>query len=340
MSMSTSPGISDARAHAWLRARGFRPLSDRESNNRYSLKRGDAYYDERRRLMLRAFRCVPSSYALRMDIETSPLILAIAEGNFPVAEWLLHHGLSVSQVDPNGMSPMLMLCIPGNLNGIMWLFAHGAFGDVCRSDKSGATPMHKACYKGNIELADWLLQHGADRTLRARHKCGTTPMFSAFYNKRFEMVCWLIRNGAWHGASDLEVRKDTDLLDSRPRDMIYRGHISRVQKLVQWAGVTRTTSSAFFVFLSGTYEERVQSTTGNCVDPRRKGSAFLWMINGYNDHLKRRIASFLGPLVVEKELGYIREAAAILKRILVDEARWRLRPEHIGLGPGFGCCVQ
>ena len=61
-------------------------------------------------------------------------------------------------------------------------------------------------------------------------------------------------------------------------------------------------------------------------------------MNGHCGLYKRRVAAFVG-LVNAQELKHMEGAARRIEAILSEEARWRLRPEHLGLGPHFGCRV-
>ena len=321
---------SDSVAGSWLELRALHARADRTGRDD-----GDDGDTRRKRKALRLQAYSLKNLSLNPDGKApAPLILACAEGNFPIAEWLLEHGDGVSDRDAQGRSPIHVLSSTGNLKAIKWLFAHGAKEDLRSPDKLGRTPMHAACYRGDIKLVQWLVDHGGRETLYVGNKCGTRPINLSFYYNQMKMVHWLIQKGVWYEATDSDVRQDTDMRHSRLRDMIYRRHIVRLQGLVEWVANTRATMSAFFTFLCGAHSA-CTSVNGE----GRRISSHLRLLNGHGGLYKRRIAAFVG-LVNARELIHMEGAARRIEEILTEEARWRLRPEHVGLGPHFGCRVM
>ena len=91
---------SDARAHSWLELRALNAREDRADSNDDDTRR-------QRKIRLQAFQCVSRSLALSPDgAAPTPLVLACAEGDYPIAEWLLDHGDCVSDLDYQRRSAM------------------------------------------------------------------------------------------------------------------------------------------------------------------------------------------------------------------------------------------
>ncbi len=317
-------------ARAWLYERGLRAPGEGQADDGESSSDADA----------RRQRRIHDAGVLGTR---TPLARACEEGNLPVAAWLLEKGSqeNVRRKDVQGNSPLLLAARGGHLNTVKLLYSRGAHDDISRPDDRGYTAMHHACFLGHLKLVQWLLDRGASTTLRAENCHGSTPVRTAFYYKRVAVVKWLIRVGVWRNATEASVRHDTDLRDSRLRDMIYRQHIARMRELLQWAGNFHnyTSASAFFTFLCGTYNGTKACRLGSN-SSARKGSPHLWILNGHGGYYKRRIFDLLSPLMRAEELRNLQEAAGLIQQILKEEERWRLRPEHLGLGPNFGCSMQ
>ena len=155
-----------------------------------------------------------------------------------------------------------------------------------------------------------------------------------------QMVRWLVRKGAWRFRDANGVRRDVGFIYAsgyeRVRDMIYRRQLARFQSLLAWAREVLVSSPTFFsTFLLGTYV-----CYDNKSGVRRAGSPHLWMLNSPNGHLKRKIAAFVGVVEEVEEFRNVREAAAVMEVVFASETRWRLRPEHVGLGPHWGCSLM
>jgi hypothetical protein len=159
--------------------------------------------------------------------------------------------------------------------------------------------------------------------------------------------------------------------------MIYRRQLARFQDLIEWArkeevllafsspsssspspsssssASSSSIAQCFSIFLLGTFvsNDDVRDDLRDDVRDdvrvdgvqrrrRRKGSLHLWKLVGQGGRLKRKIAAFLGVKEANEEFRNVREALAVMEEVLRSETRWRLRPEHLGFGPNWGCTLQ
>ena len=151
--------------------------------------------------------------------------------------------------------------------------------------------------------------------------------------------------------------------------MIYRRQLARFQDLIEWArkeevllafsspsssspspsssssASSSSIAQCFSIFLLGTFVSNDDVRDDVRVDGvqrrrRRKGSLHLWKLVGQGGRLKRKIAAFLGVKEANEEFRNVREALAVMEEVLRSETRWRLRPEHLGFGPNWGCTLQ
>ena len=106
---------------------------------------------------------------------TFPLLAALGENHFRVAQLLFEHGANVNARDTTEETILLKaLSRPQrNLAGIVrFLLDHGA--DVNARDGTLKTPLHLAEYGGELEVARILVEHGAD--VNSQDDDGKTPL--------------------------------------------------------------------------------------------------------------------------------------------------------------------
>ena len=245
----------------------------------------------------------------------TPMCAACSKCELPVAQWLFDVGRQTENKTENVMAAMFQ-----SLNALQGR-AHVQYNPCgCCPQR---TPM---C---------WAMSYNPSRSLgtkrrESRHEMGASVQ---------RMVRWLVRKGAWQSRDVDGVRRDVGFMypngQEVARDMIYRRQLARFQSLLVWAREVLASGTTFFsTFLLGTlvsYDE----THG-----QRTGSPHLWKLNSPRGHLKRKIAAYVGVVEAVEEFRNVREAAAVMEAVLAAETRWRLRPEHIGLGPNWGCALQ
>ena len=157
----------------------------------------------------------------RDSLDRTPLHVAVARQDAPVAEILLRHGADVNAADSYGRFPLHIAChytstqpseqagdsaITGSSSSaacetLRVLIAYGA--DISARDKIGATPLHLACWggfkqvekcEGVIDIVKLLLKSGAD--VNARDNRNQTPMHIAATTPDREVIAELVKRGA------------------------------------------------------------------------------------------------------------------------------------------------
>ena len=138
----------------------------------------------------------------------SPLVAALYNGHFDIAELLYEHGAVVDIRGRDNLTPLYAAFVNRYVDIAEWLLAHGAdtrppFGgyktllhfsitnrifqfirillryraDVNTKDRIGLTPLHLASEDGQVETVRLLLQHKAD--INARDQSHSTPLHLA-----------------------------------------------------------------------------------------------------------------------------------------------------------------
>jgi ankyrin repeat protein len=105
----------------------------------------------------------------------TPLVAALHEKHFQVAELLLQYGADVDVRGDEGNTPLTIACIHGPPDIVQWLLDHGA--NVIAEDDERFTPLHYAALWGQLVFVQALLEHGAD--INARNKWGEVPLHLA-----------------------------------------------------------------------------------------------------------------------------------------------------------------
>lgn len=102
-----------------------------------------------------------------------PLICAVQEGNWEVADYLLQEGgASVEQVDGTGRTPLMVSAAEGHSGVMELLLSKGA--DVHKVDKEGQTALSWACLQGHRHAVVTLIDKGANVNTADRN--GRTPL--------------------------------------------------------------------------------------------------------------------------------------------------------------------
>ncbi|MHB0935709.1 MAG: ankyrin repeat domain-containing protein [Armatimonadota bacterium] len=108
---------------------------------------------------VRALLAVEPALAKRCDPKhpQTPLHLAAAQGNAPLAELLLLHGAEINAVDlTTGRTPLHLAAHHGHRQMIRLLLSRGANRSI--ADRSGLTPLQVAQHAQKTAVAELLLQ--------------------------------------------------------------------------------------------------------------------------------------------------------------------------------------
>ncbi|CAM1306442.1 TANC2 (predicted) [Pycnogonum litorale] len=124
---------------------------------------------------------------------TPPLICAVTEGHYEVADFLLNCcNAELEQFDVYGRTALMLAAMEGHHGVLELLLTKKA--SVNRTDKQGLTALCWACLKGQLHTAEYLLEHGSD--INHTDKNGRTPLDLAAFNGNAKLVSLLIEKGA------------------------------------------------------------------------------------------------------------------------------------------------
>ena len=130
----------------------------------------------------------------------TPLVAALGNNHFEVAELLYRNGADVDVRDDNEDTPLCEACRAGVPDIVQWLLDHGA--DVndqkCRNDP----PLFLAAYYGRLREVQMLLKHNAN--IHIRNNSGMTPLHAAaspefpleFHRDQVDIMQVLLDHGA------------------------------------------------------------------------------------------------------------------------------------------------
>jgi len=126
-------------------------------------------------------------------MNATPLNLAAASNNIPVATLLLEHGANVLG-GKEGVPALISACAsPDSVEMVRLIVAHG--GKINGFSRHDFSPLMTAAHWGHLKIAEFLLSQGADPNLANR--VGFTPLYMAAgsdYN--YATAEALIRHGA------------------------------------------------------------------------------------------------------------------------------------------------
>lgn len=139
---------------------------------------------------------------------TTPLMLAVSNGNIDQVEELLKDDIDVNASDTDGWTALHyaiswqdydvedydeLVETPTNVELVKLLLEYGA--DPNSTDQYGDTILGYTITQGYFESAKLLINEGADLNIEDEH--GETPLFDAVYMEDLNMVQFLLDNGAY-----------------------------------------------------------------------------------------------------------------------------------------------
>ncbi len=114
-------------------------------------------------------------------------------------EFLLEQGVDIDIKSDNGDTPLLIVALTGNLEGIKFLVEEGA--DVTIKNKEGFSVLHIAAQQNAaVSVIEFLVNAGAD--INAEDEYGSTPLHYAIRQKLVDNVKFLVKEGANVNAQD------------------------------------------------------------------------------------------------------------------------------------------
>ncbi|XP_052059417.1 uncharacterized protein LOC127700019 [Mytilus californianus] len=126
------------------------------------------------------------------------LLLSCFDGDIPMINWCINHGVDVNQCRNDELSPLHVAAQEGWVEIVRMLLNIGADYNKCNND--GWSPVKIACRYGHTEIVRMLLDIGADY-----NKCdnaGWSPVMSACSKGHTEIVRMLLDIGADYNKCD------------------------------------------------------------------------------------------------------------------------------------------
>jgi Ankyrin repeats (3 copies)/Ankyrin repeats (many copies) len=147
----------------------------------------------------------------------TPLVAALARGNFQTVEFLRQNGADVDVLGFDGITPFISASWFGDLDMVQRLLDYKA--NVNAKTKYNWSALHYVSMRDPLHcrrhsqwfshIAQLLLQHGAD--VDARGRGCTTPLHMAVINRRVEVVRVLLEHGANVDAEDDEGKTSSQI---------------------------------------------------------------------------------------------------------------------------------
>lgn len=128
----------------------------------------------------------------REDDKTTPLFIAVENGNLEMAELLLNFGAKANARDTERQTPLMKLDDDASPQMIELLLRYGAKIDA--RDESGNTPLIMAAESAKAEVIQALINAGA--VINDKNLEGTTALMNAAYEDNLENVRALLLAGA------------------------------------------------------------------------------------------------------------------------------------------------
>ena len=97
---------------------------------------------------------------IKMGDDKTPLHIACIHDHFPIIEYLMSKGASLSMKDRYANTPLHYACEKGHIETVKFLISKQEINLDIKGDH-GKTPLQCACEKDNLEVADFLISKGA-----------------------------------------------------------------------------------------------------------------------------------------------------------------------------------
>ncbi len=151
---------------------------------------------------------------MKFDLKTSPLLLAVEQGNLEGVRQAIAGLETVDIRDLDENTPLIRASFLGNTNLVRMLLGHGA--DANAVNKRGWCGLHFAAQENRGDIAKLLVDAGAIVDLRDLD--GNTPLSNAVFSSAKEIIVFLLASGASldtpnnHGVSPRELADSMGLV--------------------------------------------------------------------------------------------------------------------------------
>jgi ankyrin repeat protein len=141
----------------------------------------------------------PRHLNARVGRNRSPLVAALPNKHFHIAELLYQRGAKLNIRGTNNFTPLLAASVDRSIDIVQWLLVRG--GNANLRNDNDETPLHCAVKNGQIELVRILLRHGV--IVNAKDMDKRTPLHLASEQGEDEIALLLLRHGADFTVQDL-----------------------------------------------------------------------------------------------------------------------------------------
>jgi len=152
--------------------------------------------------------------AMKFDLKTSPLLLAVEQGDLERVSQSIGELETVDIRDRDGNTPLIRASFLGNIDLVRILLGHGAEANAVNN--RGWSGLHFAAQENRENVAKLLFDAGAIVDLRDVD--GNTPLSNAVFASAKEMIVFLLAKGASldtpndHGVSPRELADSMGLV--------------------------------------------------------------------------------------------------------------------------------
>ncbi|XP_031569758.1 B-cell lymphoma 3 protein-like isoform X2 [Actinia tenebrosa] len=135
---------------------------------------------------------------LQDDDGDTPLHIAIAQGQVPLVQYLIHiastSGISLDIYNKMKQTPLHLAVITNQPLVIRFLIAAGV--DINMPDRNGQTAIHLACQRSSVECLMELVNSHMAINLELKNFNGFTPLHEAVISNSPEVIKFLVAYGA------------------------------------------------------------------------------------------------------------------------------------------------